>query len=326
MIVQFLLAAGSALAPMVPMQSDAPPKPQAQNIAAGIWMIPGGMTPNRQPDGNTIVFDAPDGLIVMDTGRHKWHRDAILDFARAHGKSIAAIVNSHWHLDHVSGNPALRAAYPGLKVYASNAIDAALKGFLPKSAAEAQPYLDSGKLPPETAEDVRNDMATTKNGDALRPDVVIDKSATRNLAGKSLDVNLAPNAATDGDVWVYDPATKVAASGDLITLPSPFLDTACPIGWSKALGEIDKTAFTTILPGHGKPMNRAQFGTYRKAFDDLIACSASTRDANACATDWANAVQDLPGAGPDKQARGMAAYYVKDVLHAHNGKSAECKT
>jgi hypothetical protein len=36
-------------------------------------------------------------------------------------------------------------------------------------------------------------------------------------------------------------------------------------------------------------------------------------------------VQDLPGAGPDKQARGMTAFYVKDVLRAHNGKSAECK-
>jgi glyoxylase-like metal-dependent hydrolase (beta-lactamase superfamily II) len=302
MIAQFVLAAGAALGGMALPKADAPPAPQAQSIVAGVWMIPGGMTPNRQPDGNTIIFDAPDGLIVMDTGRHKWHRDAILDFARARSKPIAAIVNSHWHLDHVSGNPALKEAYPGLKVYASNAIEDALTGFLAKSAADAQRYLDAGTLPPETAQDVRNDMATTKNGKALLPDVVIDKSAARTIAGKSLDVNLAPNAATDGDVWVYDPATKVAAAGDLITLPSPFLDTACPAGWSKALGEIDKTAFTTI-----------------------IACSASTRDTNACAVDWTNAVQDLPGAGPDKQARGMTAYYVQDVLRANKGKSAECK-
>jgi len=211
MIVRFALTAGFVFASAA--LADTPPAPKAQNIAKGVWLIPGGILPNRQPDGNTIIFDAPEALIVMDTGRHIWHRQAILDFAKAHGKPIAAIVNSHWHLDHVSGNPDLRAAYPKLQVYASNAIDGALNGFLKKSAADAQPYLDSGKLSPDTAEDVRGDIATFKNGQALRPDIVIDTSETRSIAGKSLAVNLAPNAATDGDVWVYDLSTKVAASG-----------------------------------------------------------------------------------------------------------------
>jgi len=323
MIARIVLAASFVLASTA--LADTPPAPKAQSIAKGVWVIPGGMLPNRQPDGNTIIFDAPQGLIVMDTGRHTWHRAAILDFAKAEKKPIAAIVNSHWHLDHVSGNPDIRAAYPKLKVYASNAIDDALTGFLKKSAADAQPYLDSGKLPPDTAEDVRNDIATYKNGQALRPDVVIVKSSTRDIAGKKLAINLAANAATDGDVWVYDPATKIAASGDLITLPAPFLDTACPAGWSKAMGEIEKTAFTKIIPGHGAPMTRAQFGTYRKAFDDFIACAASPRDEKECAADWTKAVSALPGAGPDAKAQGMAVYYVKDVLRAHNGKSAECK-
>src|SRR5262249_34995749 len=128
------------------LADDTAPQP----VAPGVTLIPGGIRPNRQPDGNTVIFDAPDGLIVMDTGRHAWHRQAILDFAKASGNPIAAVINSHWHLDHVSGNPALRAAYPGLKVYASNAIDAALTGFLAKNAADAKPYLGTGKLPPET--------------------------------------------------------------------------------------------------------------------------------------------------------------------------------
>lgn len=306
-------------------RSDTPPIPQAQAIARGIWIIPGGMLPNRQPDGNTVIFAAPQGLIVMDTGRHKWQRQAILDFARARGQPIVAIVNSHWHLDHVSGNPDIRAAYPGLKVYASDAIYGALKGFLPKSAADSKPYLHDKTLPVETLEDLRDDMATIDNGKALLPDVVVDRSDTRKIGGKSLTVNLARNAATDGDVWLYDSATKVAAAGDLITFPAPFLDTACPAGWSKALATIDQTAFTTVVPGHGSPMNHAQFGTYRRAFDDFIACSASMRDAKECGLDWANAVQTLPGAASAKGMQGMAAYYVSDVLRAHGGKSAYCK-
>ncbi len=85
----------------------------------------------------------------MDTGRHVWHRQAILDFAKAQGKPIAAIVNSHWHLDHVSGVPPSAPPYPGPKVYASGAIDEALTGFLAKSAAESPGLISAaGKLPP----------------------------------------------------------------------------------------------------------------------------------------------------------------------------------
>jgi len=307
----------------MPALADDTTPPQPQSIVPGVTLIPGGIRPNRQPDGNTVIFDAPAGLIVMDTGRHTWHRQAILDFAKARGKPIIAIINSHWHLDHVSGNPGLRAAYPGLKVYASNAIEAALTGFLAKSAADAKPYLGTGKLPPETEEDVRGDIATFENGAALKPDVVIDKSADRVVAGKRLQVNLAPNAATDGDVWVYDPATRVAAAGDLVTLPAPFLDTACPSGWSAALRRIAATPFKTLIPGHGGPMTPAQFATYRDAFDRFTACAIGPRPAEECAADWSKATAGLPGADAVRGEK-MALYYVKDVLRMHGGKSAEC--
>jgi len=312
---------------VLPVLAETPSPPAPQKITTGVWLIPGGIPAGREPDGNTIVFDAAKALIVMDTGRHAWHREAILDFAKAHHKPIAAIINSHWHLDHVSGNPDLRAAYPALRVYASNAIDDAPPGFLARSAVDAQKYLDSGQLPPDTAEDVRGDIATFHNGSALRPDIVIDKSAARVIAGKTLDVNLEPNAATADDVWVFDPKTKVLASGDLVTLPAAFLDTACPAGWSNALGEIDATPFRILLPGHGAPMNRAQFQTYRGAFDALMACAATDRDANDCAAEWTKNVQPLLGADPanQKQAQAMTIYYVKDVLRPHGGKSAECK-
>src|SRR5580692_9143297 len=85
----------------------------ASQVAPGIHLIEGEATPNRQPDGNSIVIAAPKGLIVFDTGRHREHAQEILDFARAQDRPIAAIVNSHWHLDHVGGNPLLRAAFPG---------------------------------------------------------------------------------------------------------------------------------------------------------------------------------------------------------------------
>ena len=46
-----------------------PPEPPVE-IAAQTWLIRPTPMPGRGPDGNTIIYDAPDGLVIVDTGRH----------------------------------------------------------------------------------------------------------------------------------------------------------------------------------------------------------------------------------------------------------------
>ena len=306
---------------------DSIPRPHPEIVAPGVWVIRGTFLPNRQPDGNTLVFQGPTGLIVMDTGRHRWHRQAILDLADSLHTPIVAIINSHWHLDHVSGNPDLKRAFPAAKVYASAAIDGALAGFLRTSAIDGRKYLEAGQLPAETLEDLRNDLASIDSGARLRPDVVVAGSRDLAAGGVTLQLHLAADAATAGDLWVFDPKSKVLALGDLVTLPAPFLDTGCPPGWSAALDQALELPFETAVPGHGKPMNRTEVALYRTAFNALIECSASQRDKAECASDWAQAISPLVG-GNERSlnaARGMAAYYVGDVLRPNGGKSATCR-
>ncbi len=64
-------------------------------IAPGTFLIRAVGMPGRGPDGNTVIIDAKDGLIVVDTGRHTSMTDAILDFARERKRPIVAIVNTH---------------------------------------------------------------------------------------------------------------------------------------------------------------------------------------------------------------------------------------
>jgi glyoxylase-like metal-dependent hydrolase (beta-lactamase superfamily II) len=318
--------AGLGGTPVGSSAATAPAEPAPQLLAEGVWLISGGILPNREPDGNSVIFDAPAGLIVVDTGRHEWHAQAILALARAQKKPIVAIVNSHWHLDHVSGNPALRAAYPALRVYASNAIDAALSGFLPASAKESVPYLDDPTVPEETRADMRLDLATIQHGAALRPDVVISTSKSLSLGGRKFRINLAPDAATSGDVWLFDKRSGIAALGDLVTLPAPFLDTACPEGWKSALAAVSATPFRVAIPGHGAPMERSQFQLYQQAFESFIDCSGTDRPKEACAADWAQAVQPLLSADPGqmRRAQAMSAYYV-GLLRANGGRSKYCE-
>src|SRR3954454_10285191 len=97
--------------------ASAPAPPVAREIARDTLLLPGAILPNRGPDGNTVIFVAPDGLVVVDTGRHTWHSDGILAVARERKLPVGAIVNTHWHLDHSSGNGRIKAVFPAAMVY-----------------------------------------------------------------------------------------------------------------------------------------------------------------------------------------------------------------
>lgn len=286
---------------------------EAKPVAPGIWLIEGGYEPGRQPDGNSVLIEGPDGLLLVDSGRHASHIAKIEAAIAARGKPLVRIVNTHWHLDHVSGNLTLKAKHPGVRVSASDAIDDALTGFLKRSADSARPALDAGKIPEPMASEVRGDLATFERGGALRPDDVVRKEGAIDAGGRKVELRLARHAATAGDVWLYDPQSRVLVAGDLVTSPVPFLDTACPEGWLKALDTIAAKPFATLIPGHGIPMNRPAFDAWKQRFARLLDCARGREKATYCADRW----QDWhPNGSPpaDKlRVLSMIPYYVERI-------------
>ena len=143
-----MLALGLALIAATPAAAG----PETQRLDDHTVLVPGGIEPGRQPDGNSVLIEGPGGVVVFDTGRHTAHADRIL--AAAAGKPVVAIVNSHWHLDHISGNLRLKAAFPKARVYASNAIDEALTGFLANGAKQGRDAL-AGSFAPTWRSQIR---------------------------------------------------------------------------------------------------------------------------------------------------------------------------
>ncbi|MGC1520762.1 MAG: MBL fold metallo-hydrolase [Steroidobacteraceae bacterium] len=285
----------------------------ASQVAPGIYLIDGGFTPNRQPDGNSIVIAAPKGFIVFDTGRHREHAQEILDFARAQDRPIAAIINSHWHLDHVGGNPVLRAAFPGIRVYASSAIYAARRGFLANYRAQLMTRLAATK-DPDAESAMRAEVALIDQGAALGPTDVVSKSSRESIAGRELQMHLESHAVTAGDVWVFDPGTRVLLAGDLVTLPAPFFESACPSGWRTALSHLSKEPFEWLVPGHGAPMHKREFTVYQKAFSDLLDCAAGKQKRFACIDRWIDDAAVLIPSEQVSYARTLIGYYVDNYL------------
>ncbi|HEY8011936.1 MAG TPA: MBL fold metallo-hydrolase [Rudaea sp.] len=310
---KMVLACALALCASTAMSAEIVP------IAAGIDLIPGEFVPNRQPDGNSLIFRTPTGLVVMDTGRHAEHAQRILAYAQQAKLPIKAVINSHWHLDHIGGNPRIRADYPGVQVFASAAINDAMHGFLANYRKQLEEAIAQAKDASKT-QPWRDEIAIIDAGHALYPDVIIDKTQTRRIADRDFVLHLESHAVTAGDVWVFEPKTRALAAGDLVTLPVPFLDTACPAHWKIALDDLAHADFKTLVPGHGAPMSRAQFEAYRKAYDNLYTCAASSKEKGICIDGWIADAKPLLGNTDPRFVKSLVDYYLDNSLRAPKAK------
>lgn len=279
-------------------------------------LIPGSVPMDKGPDGNSIFLDAPDGLILIDTGRHPAHSAKLLSYARDREKPIAAIVNTHWHLDHTTGNYDIRQVYPDAKVYATNAIEGALGGFLNRNRDQVDKLLADPSAPEVRKAELRRGRSVIDNPERLRPTVPVIASALMEIAGRKLDVHVAPFAATEADLWIYDPGTRLAIVGDLVVDIVPFMDTACADGWQKALDEVEATPFVTLIPGHGEPMDRTAFLRWKSAFDNFVECGQSTRAKEECVAGWKQDASQFIDAAHAEYVGEAAAYYIDTRLRS----------
>ena len=290
----------------------------ARMSPTGWHLVPGQVDPQgmKGPDGNSIFLEAPEGLILVDTGRHPEHSAALLAYARERGRPIAAIVNTHWHLDHSTGNTELRAAFPAAPLYASNAIEGALSGFLGQSRRTTRERLAAGRVPEARRAEVQRFLDVMNHPDRLRPTRPVTRSGMQSIAGRRLQVNLAPYAATEGDVWLYDAAARLLIAGDLVVGPVPFMDTACPDGWRAALDRIAATGFVTLIPGHGAPMDRPAFLAWRAAYNAFVDCGQSDRPRADCIAGWRRDAARFIPAGSERIVESLAGYYLDSRLRS----------
>lgn len=292
----------STLLATAPARADAPHP---------LKIIPGAVPFDRSPDGNTVIFEDEAGLIVVDTGRHLEHQAAIVAYAYERKKPIHTIINTHWHLDHNGGNQELRAQYPNALIYTSNAVRAALDGFLARELERSRTAVADPKVPEYDKAQLRLGIAALENRSDLLPDVPV----TGDMKLGRLELHLAARAATEGDTWLYDPESGTLVAGDLVVAPVPFFDTACASGWRKALDRLADQTFARLIPGHGPPLTRPAFDAYRSAFGKLLDCAASPASADACAAGWqTDAAQFIADDTERAYAAKAVTYYLGNVL------------
>src|SRR5204863_9232416 len=131
-----------------------------------------------------------------------------------------------------TGNLDIRQVYPDADVYATTAIEGALVGYLGRGRAQADKALADPKTSAGEKAQILRGRYRIDHPDTLRPTAPVTRDGKMSIAGRMLDVHVAPFAATEADLWVYDPEEKLALVGDLVVDIVPFMDSACPDGWA----------------------------------------------------------------------------------------------
>lgn len=213
-----------------------------EEVAPGIFVHNGLI---EEPDAdnagdvaNLGFIVGTSGVAVIDTGSARWMGEALWRSVRATTDlPVTHVILTHMHPDHVLGASLFSEA--GAEIVAHDALPRAL-------ADRAGNYLESldvligseaflGTEPPDITATVTGTMSI-------------------DLGNRLLEVTAMPPAHTGTDLTVFDAATGVLFSGDLVFhRHTPALDGTL-IGWRSVLDVLTAQEFSGVVPGHGEAL------------------------------------------------------------------------
>jgi glyoxylase-like metal-dependent hydrolase (beta-lactamase superfamily II) len=94
------------------------------------------------------------------------------------------------------------------------------------------------------------------------PDVTFTDQLVLYRGGRTIEVRWLGLGNTRGDTVVVLPRERIAASGDLVVHPIPFMFGSYHEEWVKTLDALDGLPADTFLPGHGPLLRDRTCGRY----------------------------------------------------------------
>jgi cyclase len=268
-----------------------------KQVAPGLWALIA--RPQKQAVSNAAVIEMGGEALVVDSHLipSAAREAARLVAALTGNKPVRYLVNTHWHPDHVHGNAAYRAAFPGALDVISHAntrrdllgLGTPLlkdqKILLPRQIAQMKSQLSSGRgqdLSPLTDDQKRRLEAQIAQSEVLLgeiekleillPTLTLDRSMTLYAGEREVRILYFGRGHTEGDVVVFLPREKVLVTGDLLTNGIPFMRDAFPLEWGATLAGVETLDYALNIPGHGDvQQGKERLRMLRSFLDDLAA-------------------------------------------------------
>jgi cyclase len=190
--------------------------------------------------GNVTLVTTGAGAVVVDTMTFVRQGAAIRErIAAITSEPVAAIINTHYHLDHTHGNPAF---VPGTKVVAT------------EQTLEHLHVLDAAFWRDMPARD-------------LIPSTTFTDTHELHVGGKTIRAFHFGRGHTDGDLVVLFVEDRTLAAGDLFFnghFPSIDLEAGGSVAeWAATLDKVLALDFDTVVPGHGPVSTREGLRGFR---------------------------------------------------------------
>jgi glyoxylase-like metal-dependent hydrolase (beta-lactamase superfamily II) len=190
-------------------------------------------------------------------------------------KPVRYLINTHFHDDHVAGNQAFVAAYPGLDIIAhpltrddiTGAGPTARAQFaksLPGNVAYARSQMRAGKgfddlpLTPRKREVLIADtllanrfVAEVPSIRVTAPTITVSDRLVIERPGRTIEIRYLGRGHTEGDLVVFLREDGILAAGDLVGAPVPYAGTGFIAEWAETLERLGAMRPRVIVPGHG---------------------------------------------------------------------------
>jgi cyclase len=225
--------------------SRAAEPPTVTSVAPGLTLLAGA-------GGNVLAFATEAGKVLVDSGAASSSAALLAALDGLPGGGVAALFNTHWHLEQIGSNVALGAA--GAEIYAH---------------AKTRQRLSNGYYVP--AED-RYEPPLAPPG---RPVESFHTEGAASIGKRRIEYGYLLEAHTDGDIYVFFPDVNVVAVGGAL---SPERDPEFDwFGGGWLGGRLDSLARlagvgdkgTRFVPSYGPVVGRAELESERKMLQDL---------------------------------------------------------
>jgi glyoxylase-like metal-dependent hydrolase (beta-lactamase superfamily II) len=244
----------------------------ADGVYGFMWRDP--LADPIQGDALFVINDSD--VVVVDTALlPSTARVMAAELRKLTPKPVRYVINTHWHDDHHGGNAVYRELWPDVRIVGhretrSDIIEKTYRvrpKMLSDTLAAADRYErwaasgkdDEGKVLDERRRTRAGEIAVLDRAivPELRaiqeapPDVTFTDQLVLYRGGRTIEVRWLGLGNTRGDTVVVLPRERIAASGDLVVHPIPFMFGSYHEEWVKTLDALDGLPVDTFLPGHG---------------------------------------------------------------------------
>ena len=225
---------------------------EVERLQDNLYVLRGG-------GGNSSAFVTSDGVVLVDTKVAGWGQPLIDRIGELTDNPITAIINTHAHFDHVSGNVEFPAS-----------VDVVAQANTARLMDEWNPVTGfPGDFP---------DVFETSGGQGL-PTQTFDDRLTLGSGDDQVDLYYFGRGHTGGDTWVVFPALRIMHAGDMFPGKQvPIMDASnggSGVDYAQTLRNAHDavTDIDQIITGHSTQMTRgdlAQMADFVGAFVNAV--------------------------------------------------------